>query len=170
MIGAPIVEIKRTVDGGEHRFTCTLLGRSGGWAALRYVLTDPWRVGGLVLPAGTETVAHYWVDRPYTAYHWLDPEGRTLGVYLNAAVGVEIGQDAVRWQDLALDVLVTSAGGIEVLDDEEARDAPAWLQPAIAAARAHLLTCAAAIAAEIVRLSAAVQSGSAAPHAGDRRK
>jgi predicted RNA-binding protein associated with RNAse of E/G family len=170
MIGAPVIEIKRTVDGGEHRFACTLLACQPGRAVLRYILADSWRVGGLVLPVGTETVAHYWADRPYTAYHWLDPEGRTLGVYLNAATDVEIGPDAVRWQDLALDVLVTSAGGVEVLDDDEARDAPTGLQTAIAAARAHLLAHATTIAAEVVRLSATVRSGATPAQASDRRK
>lgn len=164
--GQEILEIKRTLDGRELRFPCALLDRTPGWLALRYVLPSAAVVGSLPLPAGTETIAHYWSDRPYTAYHWIDPQGGTLGVYLSAATAVEIGPDAVQWQDLALDVLVTSAGGIEVLDDDEARDAPDWAYPAIAAARAHLVTRAAAIAAEVARLSAAVRPDTA----GGRRE
>jgi predicted RNA-binding protein associated with RNAse of E/G family len=154
-----MLEIKRTVDGREHRFRCTLLRRSRDWVVLRYVLPSPTMVGTLALPAGGETIAHYWPDRPYTAYHWLDPGGRTLGIYLNAATAVEIDTTAVRWVDLALDVLVTPGGGVEVLDDDEAWAAPAWAQPAIRAARTHLLQHAAAIAAEVVRLSDVARDG-----------
>jgi predicted RNA-binding protein associated with RNAse of E/G family len=163
-----VTEIKRRLDGTEARFSCALLGRSSGWAALRYVVPAPVTVGGLRLPAGTETVGHYWTDRPYTAYHWLDRDGRTLGVYLNAASDVEIGDHFVRWQDLALDVLVTGHDHIEVLDDDEARLGPAWAQQAIAAARAHLLSCAVAIAAEVEGLTVRVRS--TAPPDADRRK
>lgn len=153
MAGLEITEIKRTVDGAEHVFRCSLVRRSDDWVALRYVSKAAHMVGSLRLPPGTETIAYYWTGRPYTAYHWLDPEGRTLGVYLNAASSVEITRDAVRWQDLALDVLVTAQGGVEVLDEDQARDAPAWAQPAIARARELLLRRGAAIAAEVAALT-----------------
>ncbi|MGQ0571270.1 MAG: DUF402 domain-containing protein [Armatimonadota bacterium] len=161
-----MVEIKRTLDGREHRFACTLLGRGDGWVALRYVLPRPAAVGTLALPAGAVTIAHYWAGRPYTAYHWFDEEGRTLGIYLNAAADVEIRADAVHWQDLALDVLVTARGGVEVLDDDEAQDAPAWAQPAIAQARAYLVARATSIAAEVAALSEAIRATGVA----DQRK
>jgi hypothetical protein len=159
MTGQEMLEIKRTVDGREHRFRCTLVRRSPGWVVLRYVLPSAAVVGTLALPAGAETMAHYWPDRPYTAYHWFDPDGRTLGIYLNAATAVEIDTTTVRWLDLALDVLVTSGGGVEVLDDDEARAAPAWAQPAVHAARTHLLRHAATIAAEVTRLSDVARDG-----------
>jgi predicted RNA-binding protein associated with RNAse of E/G family len=162
MVGSEFLEIKRTLDGREHRFACTLLHQSPGWVALRYVLAAPAAVGSLVLPAGAETVAHYWPDRPYTAYHWFDGQGRPLGIYLNAAAGIEFGPGEIRWTDLALDVLVTPVHGIEVLDDDEARAAPQWAQPAIAGARTLLLSHAAAIAAEVAELSAAVRQAPAA--------
>jgi predicted RNA-binding protein associated with RNAse of E/G family len=166
MIGAEVVEIKRTLDGRESRFPCTLLDRAPGWAALRYVLPRPAAVGTLALAAGTVTVGHYWPDRPYTAYHWLDAGGRTLGVYLNAAADVVLAPAEVRWLDLALDVLVTAAGGVEILDDDEARRAPAWAQPAIARARAALVPHAPAVASEVRRLSEGL---AAAAWEGNRR-
>ena len=152
-----ITEVKRTVDGRELRFPCTLLARTDDWVAIRYVLSEAATVGALVVPPGSVTIGHYWPRRPYTAYHWLDPSGQTLGVYLNAATGVRIDTDTVFWQDLALDVLVTAAGGVEVLDDEEARAAPAWAQAAIDEARTHLLVHAAAIASEVRTLSSQAQ-------------
>ncbi|MDR7523079.1 MAG: DUF402 domain-containing protein [Armatimonadota bacterium] len=165
MSGPEAVEIKRSLDGAEHRFRCTLLARGTGWAALRYVTATPVMVGSLLLPAGTETVGYFWADRPYTAYHWMDRDGRTLGVYLNAAADVEIGAEEVRWLDLALDVLVTREGGVEVLDDDEARAAPVWVQPRIEQARRLLLTQAPAIAADVRALSEQVLAAAA-----DRRK
>ncbi len=168
MIGSEVIEIKCRLDGTEARFACTLLGQASGWAALRYVIPAPVRVGTLSLPAGAETVGHYWIDRPYTAYHWLNRDGRTLGIYLNAASDVEIGDGVIRWQDLALDVLVTGHDHVEVLDDGEARVGPAWAQPAIAGARAHLLAHAVTIAAEVERLTASVRSVGR-PGAGQRK-
>jgi predicted RNA-binding protein associated with RNAse of E/G family len=96
------------------------------------------------------TVAHYWLGRPVTAYHWLDERGHTLGVYLNAASDVTFGPDFVSWLDLALDVLVTASGGVEVLDDDEARNAPQWAQRDIAEARRLLIGQAATLASDVV--------------------
>jgi predicted RNA-binding protein associated with RNAse of E/G family len=118
--------------------------------ALRYDLPHAVRVGTLALPAGAVTVAHYWSGRPMTAYHWLDDRRGTLGVYLNAASDVRLGADSVTWLDLALDVLVTASGGVEVLDDDEARDAPAWAQGEIAEARRLLIGQASTLASEVV--------------------
>jgi hypothetical protein len=145
-----ITEVKRTLDGREHRYRCALIARTGDWTALRYVLPQAARVGTLGLPAGAVTVAHYWLGRPMTAYHWLDEGGRTLGVYLNAASDVTFGADFVSWLDLALDVLVTASGGIEVLDDDEARGAPEWAQRAIAEARRLLIGQAPTLASNVV--------------------
>ncbi len=176
MIGSEVMEIKRRLNGTEARYPCALMERTAGWAALRYVLPRPVTVGTLALPAGAETIGHYWIDRPYTAYHWLDHAGQTLGIYLNAASDVEIDEGIVRWLDLALDVLVTDRGWVEVLDDDEARAAPAWAQPAIAAARVHLLAHAVTIAAEVATLTASVRApgGSVRPSpdspVADRRK
>jgi predicted RNA-binding protein associated with RNAse of E/G family len=154
-----IVEIKRMLDGREHRYRCALVARTADWLSIRYDLAHPTVVGTLALPAGAMTIAHYWTARPYTAYHWLDADGQTLGVYLNAASGVQISDHTVAWQDLALDVLVTAPGGIEILDDEEARAAPAWAQPAIAHARTVLITESAAIAAEVIGWTQTARAG-----------
>ena len=153
MIGSPVLEVKRTLDGREHTFHCTLVHHEAGWMAVRYVLPQSTAVGPLVLPAGAETVAHYWSERPYTAYHWRTHDHRTLGVYLNAADEVEITPGLVRWRDLALDVLVTPDGRVEMLDEDEARRAPPSAQPMIVRARASLEGDAAAIAAEVQRLT-----------------
>ncbi|MGH2404829.1 MAG: DUF402 domain-containing protein [bacterium] len=153
-----VLEIKRTLDGREHTFHCTLMRRTPQWLAVRFVTTGPATVGGLALPVGTETIGHFWPDRPYTAYHWFDGTGRPLGIYLNAAAEVELGPREVRWHDLALDLLVWPDGRVEVLDDDEARGAPAWAQAMIARARAALADRTSAIASEVSALSAEARS------------
>ena len=157
-VGSEVIEIKRTLDGAERTFRCTLMGLGPRWAALRYVIPAPATVGTLTLPAGSETIAHYWVDRPYTAYHWIDAAGQTLGVYLNAATDIEIGPGAVRWRDLALDVLVRADGRIEVLDEDEARQAPEWARSLIEAARTQIVPGATQIASEVAALTQAVRT------------
>jgi len=164
MVGSPVLEVKRTLDGREQTFHCTLVHQEPGWIAVRYVLPKPARVGGLALPAGAETVAHYWPARPYTAYHWRTQDGQTLGVYLNAADEVEIAAGVVRWRDLAIDLLVTPDGRVEMLDEEEAGRAPAWAQPMIARARAVLDGHAIDIAAEVGRLTERAHGPGGATH------
>jgi predicted RNA-binding protein associated with RNAse of E/G family len=132
--------------------------------AVQYVLPQSAAVGPLVLPAGAETVAHYWSQRPYTAYHWRTADRQTLGVYLNAADQVDITPGLVRWRDLALDVLITPDGRVEVLDEDEARRAPPWAQPMIARARAALAGRAGLIAAEVQRLTEWVQDHGGSAH------
>ncbi len=162
MAGSEVLEIKRTLDGREHTFRCTLLRQSPAWMAVRYVLPRPVTVGPLVLPAGAETVGHFWPDRPYTAYHWLGAGGRTLGIYLNAASDVEISPGQVRWHDLALDLLVTPDGHVAVLDEDDVQHAPAWAQPLIARARVALEAHATGIAAEVAALTDAARSAQGA--------
>lgn len=162
MTGSEVLEIKRTLDGREHTFRCTLLWQTPAWTAVRYVLPGPVTVGPLALPAGAETVAHFWPDRPYTAYHWLGATGRTLGIYLNAASDVEISPGQVRWRDLALDLLVTPDGHVAVLDEDDVQHAPVWAQPLIARARAVLEHQAADIATEVAALTDAARSAQGA--------
>jgi predicted RNA-binding protein associated with RNAse of E/G family len=165
MSGPEVLEIKRTLDGREQTFRCTLLARTPEWLAVRFVTTRPATVSTLALPVGTETVGHFWDDRPYTAYHWLDSSGWTLGIYLNAAAEIEIRSHEVRWLDLALDVLVWPDGRVDVLDEDEAQRAPDWAHPLITRARTGLDGRAAAIAAEVAAQTRIARS----PIAGEMR-
>ena len=48
-----------------------------------WIAPEPMHVHGVDLPAGTVSVGHFWADRPYNVYHWLDRAGQTLGYYFN---------------------------------------------------------------------------------------
>jgi predicted RNA-binding protein associated with RNAse of E/G family len=124
---APVIERKTRFDGRVQEFACrALLLEPGRRAVLRYDLDRDWTVDGLALPRGGVTAAHYWLDRPYNVYHWLDPAGRTLGWYCNVGLTDTIAEGTVAWRDLVVDVLIRPDGAISVLDEDEL---PADLAP-----------------------------------------
>ena len=153
-----ILEIKHTLDGREKRFDCQLLGRAqdGGHAAVLWIAPEPMHVHGVDLPAGTVSVGHFWADRPYNVYHWLDRAGRTLGYYFNICDQTRVGPGIIEWRDLIVDVLALPGGRLDVLDEDEL---PAVLAPEIAAhiaaGKQAILTAPAAVMAEIEAASRA---------------
>src|SRR5438270_6141498 len=113
-----IVEVKRRLDGTTATFDCeALVVQPGRRAVIRYVLDRAWRVPGVDLRPGMETYGHFWLDRRYNAYHWVDGE-RTVGVYFNIGVCHEITRERVEWTDYIVDVLVTPDGNARVLDED----------------------------------------------------
>jgi predicted RNA-binding protein associated with RNAse of E/G family len=154
-----ILEIKRTLDGREKRFDCRLLALAsdGGHAAVLWVAPEAMHVHGVDLPAGTASVGHFWVDRHYNVYHWLDPAGQTLGYYFNICDQTRIGAGIIEWRDLIVDVLAIPGSRLDVLDEDEL---PAELPPNtaahIAAGKRAILADPAAVLAEIEAASRAV--------------
>lgn len=73
-------------------------------------------VGSTRIPIGAFTFAFYWCDRNYNVYHWLDPEGKTLGFYFNAANRTVIDSTGVEWDDLELDYWLDADGHAAFLD------------------------------------------------------
>lgn len=152
MSRATIRERKRRLDGTSVDFEC---GRSlvepGNRAVLRYVVERERALEGtpLVLPAGTLTIAHYWIDRPYNVYHWID-RGRTLAYYCSIAEDTSITDEVVAYTDLAVDVLIDVRGEPTVLDEEELpADLPPPQRAVIARALDELVGQSRRIAAEI---------------------
>jgi len=155
----PILEIKRTLDGREKRFDCRLLARAADdrHAAVLWVAPAPMHVHGVDLPTGTISVGHFWSDRHYNVYHWLDPAGQTLGYYFNICDQTRITADVIDWRDLIIDVLALPEGRLDLLDEHEL---PAELPPGVAAHIAAgtraILDSPAALLAEIEAASRAV--------------
>jgi predicted RNA-binding protein associated with RNAse of E/G family len=149
----PVLEIKRTLAGVEKHFQCHLLAADGAeHAVVLWVAREPMHVHGVDLPAGTVSLGHFWTDRHYNVYHWVDGNRRTMGFYFNVADQTEIRADpaCIRWRDLVIDVLATPDGRLDVLDEDEL---PAALDPETAAhieeGRREILTSPAALLAEI---------------------
>jgi len=153
-----ILEIKHTLDGREKRFDCRLLARTedGRHAAVLWIAPEPMHVHGVDLPAGTVSVGHFWADRPYNVYHWLDRAGQTLGYYFNICDQTRIAAGVIEWRDLTVDVLALPAGRLDVLDEHEL---PAQLAPDVAAhieaGTRAILDAPAAVLAEIEATSRA---------------
>jgi hypothetical protein len=135
-----ILEIKRTLDGGRKEFRCQLVERQSDRAIVLFISSKPYLVGGLPLPAGTVTLGHFWRDRPFNVYHWLDPVGATLAHYFNLAAETAIDEDRISWSDLAIDVLVRPGAPPVVLDEEELPlDLPPETRAHIEAGRGQVL-------------------------------
>ena len=116
----PITERKTRFDGSVQEFACQVLDlEPGKRAVLRYDFDRDWTVHGIELPRGGLTAGHFWVDRPYNVYHWLDQQGHTLGFYFNVGHTDTIEPDLVAWRDLIVDVVIQPDGTIDVLDEDE---------------------------------------------------
>ena len=151
----PILEIKRTLAGVEKRFECSKLAGDDRHAVVLWIAREPMHVHGVDLPAGTVSFGHFWSDRFYNVYHWVDAAAqRTIGLYFNIADQTRIAATQLEWRDLVIDVLATPAGRLEVLDEDE-------LPPAleddvaahIAAGKGAILTAPKTVIGDIERAS-----------------
>ena len=118
---ATITERKTRLDGSVVEYACEpLVVDVGRHAVVRYVTDQDRPLEGtdLVLRKGTVTVGHFWTDRPYNVYHWLD-RGRTVALYVSIATDTTIEPTAIGYRDLVVDVLIRPSGAIEILDEDE---------------------------------------------------
>jgi predicted RNA-binding protein associated with RNAse of E/G family len=159
MNGAPITERKTRLDGSVVEYGCeTLALEPGRRAVVRYITEQDRPIEGtdLVLREGTVTVGHFWTDRPYNVYHWLDG-GRTVALYVSIATDTTIEPTAIAYRDLVVDVLIRPSGAIEILDED---DLPPSIEPryrlAIAKALETCVTEARRLSVEIERETRAV--------------
>lgn len=137
--GMDVLEVKRALEGGVRTFPCRAVEMTGDRAILLYTLPHPAQVADLALPAGTLTIAHFWVGRPYNVYHWISPEGETLAYYFNLSGLVTLTHDTVEWEDLEVDILVTPDGRARVLDEDRIPESAAARRGEIARGRALVL-------------------------------
>jgi len=122
-----VLEVKHTLAGAVQTFSCeAAVMEAPREAVLLYTISSLRRVAGLILPAGTITVAYFWADRPYNVYHWVSPERKTIAWYFNLSGPARIAAGRVEWQDLEVDVLVTPDLRARVLDEDRL---PADLSP-----------------------------------------
>jgi predicted RNA-binding protein associated with RNAse of E/G family len=150
---AAIIERKTRLDGSVSEYRCERLSLEvDRRAVLRYIVDREWVIAdtGIVLRPGQITIAHYWVDRPYNVYHWLEGS-RTIAYYCNIARDTVIGEDVVAYTDLVVDVLLRPSGETIVLDEE---DLPPDLEPAL---RIHIARALESIAAGPRRLVAEIE-------------
>ncbi len=170
MSPAVIREVKVLPDGRREEYVCRLLDRSSTHAAVLYRVPSARRVGPLRLPRGTLTYGYFWEGRPYTVYHWVGPDGRTLAFYVNVAADVRVGPGEVRWVDLAVDLLFSPDGrSVRVLDAGEAARLPPPLRRRAQAGREHVLTHRDELLAEVAALTAYLRARTRQESAGRGR-
>jgi predicted RNA-binding protein associated with RNAse of E/G family len=160
--GTSITERKTRLDGSVVEYQCEpLVIEEGRRALVRYVTERDRPLEGtdLVLRKGTVTVGHFWTDRPYNVYHWLDG-GKTVALYVSVATDTTIEAAAIAYRDLVVDVLIRPSGAIEILDEDEL---PPSIEPryrlAIAKALETCITEGRRLSAEIERETRAVLRG-----------
>lgn len=151
-----MIEIKRTLAGGEKRFDCRRLAGDASHAVLLWIAPGPMHVHGVDLPSGTISFGHFWTDRHYNVYHWLDTAHRTLGFYFNLADRTRISSETLEWRDLVIDVLATPAGRLDILDEDELPDV---VDPEVGA---HIADGKAAILGAPAKLMAEIEAASRA--------
>lgn len=136
-----ILEIKRTLSGREKRFECRVLHAAGDHLVVLFIAPEAMHVHGVDLPAGTVTFGHFWRDRPYNVYHWLDrTTGRPIGAYVNLSDDTRIDGERLEWLDLVIDILALPGAPARVLDEDEIPpDASLELRARIARAQAVAL-------------------------------
>jgi len=156
---ATITERKTRLDGSVVEYVCEpLVVEEGRRALVRFVSERDRAIEGtdLVLRKGTVTVGHFWTDRPYNVYHWLDG-GKTVALYVNIATDTTIEPTAIAYRDLVVDVVIRPSGAIEILDEDEL---PSSIEPryrlAIAKAIETCVTEGRRLSAEIERETRAV--------------
>jgi uncharacterized protein len=156
---ATITERKTRLDGSVVEYACeALVVEPGRRAVVRYVTDQDRALEGtdLVLRKGTVTIGHFWTDRPYNVYHWLDG-GKTVALYVSVATDTTIEPAAIAYRDLVVDVLILPSGAIEILDEDEL---PPSIEPryrlAIAKALETCITEGRRLSAEIERETRAV--------------
>ena len=165
-----ILEIKRTLDGREKRFDCRLLSLASDrrHVAVLWVAPAEMHVHGVGLPAGTVSVGHFWTDRHYNVYHWLDRSGQTLGYYFNICDETRITAATIEWRDLVVDVLAIPGVRLDVLDEHELpADLPPGILDHIAGGKEAILAVPGAVMTEIEELSRAVLPGAGLPVSTD---
>jgi hypothetical protein len=152
---AAITEVKVTLGGRVDRFVCEVVERSGNHIVVLFRVRRDGDVHGVRVPAGTRSLGYFWVDRPYNVYHWVAPDGATVGLYANVGDVVRLEERELEWRDLVVDVLATPDGAARVLDEDEL---PVDLDPAarrrIAAGRDRILGDLPTLLAELERRSA----------------
>ncbi len=115
------LEVKRTLDGKTVSYPAALLLIDhGGRAVLLCRIDEPEVVAGgrMTLQPGTLSVGHFWSDRPYNVYHWLFGD-RTLVHYINIGRFVVLTDEALVWDDYAVDILAYPDGTVDVIDEDE---------------------------------------------------
>jgi protein associated with RNAse G/E len=108
-------------DGTEHRrWHARLLRREESLIVLDARFEEEIRHPLLgIIAAGTISLEHYWLDRWYNIFRFLQPTGEMLNYYCNINVPPSFAEDVLSYVDLDIDILVAPDFSYSVLDEDE---------------------------------------------------
>lgn len=119
----PITEIKYIGLTDEYiKFaTEACLLEPPGRAVVFYKVEKDWKHEdhAIHIRPGTLSFGYFWADKNYNVYHFIAPDGGTLGFYINIANNTVITLDHIEWRDLYVDVWIDTDGNMTVLDEHE---------------------------------------------------
>lgn len=118
-----ITEIRHRVLEDDQIFKCHLLRRGADWVVVRYVNPEDNEVGGVTIPAGSITLAHYEQDAEAVWWEMFYPNGDRLADLIHLASPVMVGPETVEYTDLLLDIWQPADAEAEILDEDELDEA-----------------------------------------------
>jgi protein associated with RNAse G/E len=119
----PITEIKYIGLTQEHIEFATeaCLLEPPDRAVVYYKVQKEWKHSGhdIHVKPGTISFGYFWSDKNYNVYHFISPDGNSLGLYINIAYNTIITPYSIEWHDLYLDVWIDTDGSVVILDEHE---------------------------------------------------
>ena len=108
-------------DGAEYRrWNATIARRAGSLIVLDAAFEDDVQHDLLGnISRGTRTIEHYWLDRWYNIFRFLESDGTTKLFYCNVNMPPAISGGILSYIDLDIDILVQPDFSYQVLDLDE---------------------------------------------------
>ncbi len=119
LAGGRAVEIKRHLNKPTEQYDCEVLRWSRDHVVLRYVTDREVTFSGIVIRAGSETIAHYWPGRDYILWRFRGPDHAAVGHLLHLIEDLRVAPGRLEYCDMILDLWVPSSGEPRVLDEKE---------------------------------------------------
>ena len=114
-----IEEVKRHLDGRVERHSLRLVLRRPHVVVALYEFARGFSRDGFAFPRGSSTYGFFWNRRPYVMYHMLDPQGQLVANRFDVVEDVRLGERAVSYRDLLLDIWFGADGTTLVADEDE---------------------------------------------------
>jgi predicted RNA-binding protein associated with RNAse of E/G family len=117
-----ITVYKLDYQGNETwQYSGAVIARGETWLRLEAFFYGPeGDAGYMVWRHGDRFVEYFYTDRWYNIFEIHDAANDTLkGWYCNITYPATITAESVSWRDLALDVWISPAGEVRILDEDE---------------------------------------------------
>ena len=118
-MSTPFKEIRLHKNKAPQEFLCSLLFRTNDYLVLAFQSPASSRINGRLIEKGSTTIAHYWSNRNYTLWKFIDINHSLIGYLFHICTDVVFEKSSVTYMDLELDIWVAPDGRFTILDQEE---------------------------------------------------